>query len=67
MRTSLGDTYIATFVVETDAGELGMSGPHVFEVEVNLRGLAEVYRRAVRSQGLQATELGRTLVVRVVG
>lgn len=73
MKTSLGDTTIATFYVETEPNELGMVAPHTFEVEVNLRGFGALYRRALRSLQRQATESmgdregkGKAIVVRVV-
>jgi hypothetical protein len=66
VKTSLGDdSYLASFYVETEAGELGMSGPHRFEVVVNLRALAAIYRRALRSVALRATAEGNAIVVEV--
>lgn len=55
MKTTLGDSYVATFYVDTEPGELAMGDPHTFEVQVNLRALGPLYRASLRSVDGQAT------------
>lgn len=64
MRTSLGDTTIATFDVELEPGDVDkIREPSSFTVTVNLRAMAMLYRRARTTKSHLATAEMRAIVV----
>lgn len=63
MKTSLGEgEWIATLYVELDPGDFEIRERCAFQVNINLRALAPLYRKARRNLGIQA-KLGKGAIV----